>query len=173
MSDQLLPQDKFELSTAGQARSEEILAQLQGRLGRAVVRERVVRRTATGLSLVVVAAVCMLALWPRQAVVTPPLVQRDSAPAVPKTAAPEPVKLVRSEPAPEKYSYVRVVSTPRDPIAACGSLPAAAPAPVACELSDRQLLSALAETGSNFGLIRVNGKTVVVQDGRPMPEQGG
>lgn len=159
------------LSEAGRERSEQILSDLRGRLRKSVRRRRAVRRAGVGMAAAAAVGLTAWVSWPR-GVASPKIevTEREPAP-VDEAPAVTPIIAVESS-APKRVLYT-IVSTASQPLAACGEREAGQPATSACLMNDRQLINALSETGGEFGVVRVGGRTIVVRaDGSQLGEGG-
>jgi hypothetical protein len=74
-------------------------------------------------------------------------------------SAPSPVE----QPAPSAL-VVRVITNDPLPSRNCGQSPSASGSVSVCLLDDKQLLSALSQTGESYGIVRIGGQTRVVSN---------
>ncbi|MCC6319947.1 MAG: hypothetical protein IT438_00745 [Phycisphaerales bacterium] len=165
------------LSPSGVRRGEEILVGLQSRLARCTRRDCTARRAiAATAGIGLIAAATWLAL-PRPASTAN---REGGEVAVVPTPQPPPSRTTPPEPvapavAAHRTVTIRVVSDAGERLTVCGAdsvggshTAGSASSPRVCLLDDRQLLSALSETGGTYGMVRVNGQTVVLKDNQPL-----
>jgi hypothetical protein len=160
----------LELSSHGRARQFEILDALLHAAAARQARRRLFRRGGTLFVALTVGAVAVRlftpAPQPAQIVHTPTRPPTEPTPKPPsrliaESATPSPI------PRPPSAATITIVTNEVVQLAECSAPPPVggqSGRPTVCLLSDEQLLSALAETGDQYGLIRTDSRVTLVRN---------